>query len=204
MDLRIKEECFKGKTDPGFFIEVGANDGVRQSNTKYFEDNWGWKGILIEPIPALYEACKKNRSKENIVENYALVSNDYKGKTIEIYDTYDCHGLMSVIADTDYTQDRLAKERSGKYNKIKVPAIQLDKILEKHKKKIPAVIDLMVLDVETYEMEVLKGINFDKWRIEWLVAEELDDTNEELRNYLRQYYHVMIKLSEKDVLFWRK
>ena len=34
----------------GFFIECGANDGVNQSNTWYFEKYLNWHGILIEPL----------------------------------------------------------------------------------------------------------------------------------------------------------
>ena len=36
----------------GFFIEAGANDGVTQSNTLFFERHRGWRGLLVEPIPA--------------------------------------------------------------------------------------------------------------------------------------------------------
>ena len=35
----------------GYYIECGANDGVNQSNTWYYEKCLDWKGILIEPIP---------------------------------------------------------------------------------------------------------------------------------------------------------
>ena len=43
----------------GFYVELGANDGVRFSNSYYFEVNKGWKGVLIEPAPNLYVTCKK-------------------------------------------------------------------------------------------------------------------------------------------------
>jgi hypothetical protein len=33
--------------DNGFFIELGANDGLMQSNTAFFEFTRGWTGILI-------------------------------------------------------------------------------------------------------------------------------------------------------------
>jgi hypothetical protein len=35
--------------DNGYFIECGANDGIRQSNTLYYEKEKGWRGVLIEP-----------------------------------------------------------------------------------------------------------------------------------------------------------
>ena len=60
----------------GFFIELGANDGLKQSNTAFFEKEMGWNGILIEPSLEGYEKCKINR-KNSICLNYACVSNDY-------------------------------------------------------------------------------------------------------------------------------
>ena len=33
--------------DGGFFVEAGANDGLTQSNTYYFERWRGWRGLLV-------------------------------------------------------------------------------------------------------------------------------------------------------------
>ena len=33
---------------PGYFVEIGANDGFAASNTKHLELFHGWKGILID------------------------------------------------------------------------------------------------------------------------------------------------------------
>ena len=33
----------------GFYIEMGAHDGIINSNTYYFEKKLNWSGILIEP-----------------------------------------------------------------------------------------------------------------------------------------------------------
>jgi len=63
----------------GFFIEVGANDGINQSNTYYLEKERNWRGILIEPAPNNYISCKKNRSNLNRFYFNACVSFEYKG-----------------------------------------------------------------------------------------------------------------------------
>ena len=62
----------------GYFIEMGANDGIRQSNTYYFEKKLNWKGILIEPNKENFLKCKKNRSKGNKFYQVACVENDKK------------------------------------------------------------------------------------------------------------------------------
>jgi hypothetical protein len=46
----------------GYFIELGANDGITQSNTKHFELFKGWHGVLIEPSPTQFKKLKKFRS----------------------------------------------------------------------------------------------------------------------------------------------
>ena len=43
----------------GFFVELGALDGLRHSNTKWFEER-GWLGVCIEPHPLLYERLVAN------------------------------------------------------------------------------------------------------------------------------------------------
>ena len=48
-DRYVNRCFFKGKTS-GFFVDIGAYDGVRISNSLYFEQ-LGWDGICFEPDP---------------------------------------------------------------------------------------------------------------------------------------------------------
>merc|ERR1719247_292484 len=43
------------------FVEVGGSDGIRGSNTLYFERALNWSGILLEADTARAARCKKNR-----------------------------------------------------------------------------------------------------------------------------------------------
>ena len=47
LDIKL-DEIFDSKKN-GFFIELGANNGLTQSNTAFFEKYRNWSGILIEP-----------------------------------------------------------------------------------------------------------------------------------------------------------
>lgn len=56
-DLWVAYET-KGKRD-GFFVEFGAENGLRGSNTLMFESHYGWRGILAEPNPLWADTFKK-------------------------------------------------------------------------------------------------------------------------------------------------
>src|SRR5574343_1212985 len=73
LDSRIKDHVF---------IEVGANDGLFQSNTKMLED-YSYRGLLIEPSQKAFKELIENRSAENEFINNCcssssgLVSGDF-------------------------------------------------------------------------------------------------------------------------------
>jgi hypothetical protein len=73
----ILDDLLEGKRD-GYFIELGANDGLAQSNSAFFEFNRGWKGVLIEPSPSAYDKCVAARPASKCV-NAACVAADYDG-----------------------------------------------------------------------------------------------------------------------------
>ena len=58
---------------PGFFVEAGANDGYHQSNTYRLERVHGWRGVLVEPVPSLYRAARRERPAAQVF-NCALVA----------------------------------------------------------------------------------------------------------------------------------
>jgi FkbM family methyltransferase len=130
----------------GVFIEVGGHDGVTQSNTKLLEEFYGWKGLLVEASPSMIETCRLNRPR-SIVENYALVSND---------------GIKSVIGDFNGSlMSSINGVRLNTSNLLRVPACTITYLLKKHSLTN---VDFFSLDVEGYELQVLKGLDFNYCR----------------------------------------
>lgn len=75
----------------GYFIEMGANDGINQSNTMFLEKKYNWHGILIEPSEK-FTLLKNNRSKKNIFSDAACCSFKNRGKNIK----FSYHNLMTL------------------------------------------------------------------------------------------------------------
>lgn len=131
-----------------FYIEVGANDGIFQSRSLCFYGNPEYQGILIEPNPNVFLECKKNRPLDLCVQA-ALVPFDYKDDEVTLF-----------IHDKYSAQNGVRKFSFEKYpSEIRVPARTLQSILEENK---IYEIEYFFLDVEGFEIDVLKGINFDK------------------------------------------
>ena len=206
LDIKMEEYILDFiKSKKGFFIECGANDGISQSNTYFLEKKYGWNGLLIEPIPKLFEKCKITRSNDNYYENCALVDNNYSEKYVEI----NYCNLMSVLNlqnnnDLSYNIDQhvksgnrfLEKNDELKNKTIKVPASTLQSILDKYK---ITEIDIFSLDVEGFESFVIDGIDFNKTKINYLLVECRDFDN--LWNKLYDKgFKSFIKLSSQDFL----
>ncbi|MCB0309601.1 MAG: FkbM family methyltransferase [Bdellovibrionales bacterium] len=185
IDIQLAE-IFK-KRD-GFFIEAGANDGINQSNTFLLEHFFGWRGLLVEPNPIEFVKCKLNRI-DSIVEFCALVSDEYPEKTIKgdfIADTVDAS--MTGGCTQYHSGDTL------------VPAAPLSKLLDRY--HIDRV-DLFSLDVEGYEMEVLKGLNLNRHRPDYILF-ELHDVkySENPTTFLeRMGYRITTEFTDRHLLF---
>ena len=190
-------------TKPGYFIELGANDGITQSNTKALELFYGWKGLLIEPIPRLARECRRNRNRKSQVVNGACVSFSYTGDTIRM--AYS--GLMSILLEgkNDFVDPLEHAKQGSKYLRenesvieIEVPARTLQDILTSV--KAPPIIDLFSLDVEGAEFEVLEGIDFDSYQFRWIVIETRNPS--QMQEFLASKgYQLAETLSHHDYIY---
>jgi FkbM family methyltransferase len=187
--------------DNGFFIEAGANDGIKQSNTLYFEKYRDWQGLLIEPIPELAQKCEKNR-RNSIVENAALVPFGYPQQEIEL--RY-CDLMSQVKGAMKSNTEELEHIRRGcevqnvESRMIVSPARTLGSIIEQYAIKH---IDLLSLDVEGYELQALKGLDLDRHKPRFMLVEAR--YREEIDAHLEQHYEVHAQLSHHDILYRRR
>jgi hypothetical protein len=71
------------KKKNGIFIEFGACDGIKISNTYYLEKHLGWTGVLLEPAKSWHNDIKINRPDCTI--DFRCVSNQ-SGNEIDFYE----------------------------------------------------------------------------------------------------------------------
>ena len=136
--------------DGGFFVEAGGNDGYTQSNTYWLERFRGWRGILVEPMPELYEQCRTERPDATVVRA-ALVPFDYEGDTVRMR----FGDLMSTVAGAheDPWRTRMGTVTGWRdAYEVDTPARTLTAVLDAA--DAPE-IDLLSLDVEGFEPAVL-------------------------------------------------
>ena len=188
--------------EDGFFIEAGANDGYTQSNTYYFEKQRGWRGLLIEGIPELFEKCRRTRPRSRVL-NYALVAPDFAGTTVRMHFA----NLMSVVegsmksadAQQAHIDEGLNVQHLARSYTVDVPARTLESILDETPHPD---IDFFSLDVEGSELAVLQGMNIEKYRPKYILVEArfFGDVDA----FLSNHYELSGQLSYHDYLYQRK
>ena len=187
----------------GFYVELGANDGISQSNTLYLEKNLNWRGVLVEPNNKNYLKCVQNRSELNAIFHNACVSFNYKKKFVNFLYA----DLMSISLDLESDiSDPYVHQKIGlnflpndtSDLRFVAPAATLNKLLIEA--KAPSLIDLLVLDVEGAEIEVLEGIDHRMFKFKYMCIESRNA--QRLFEYLNPLGYVLKeKLTEQDYLY---
>lgn len=128
---------------PGYFLEIGANDGFTLSNTIYLEQHFGWKGLLVEANPEYRESLARRQADVMLA---AVVEK-------EGHYTFRSAGLFGGLADT---LDPAHAGRTQQSRTIEVWGTTLRRILEE--KQAPRTIDFVSIDVEGAEVPIVEQL----------------------------------------------
>jgi FkbM family methyltransferase len=182
--------------DCGFFVEAGANDGVNLSNTYYLERARGWTGLLVEGIPDLYRACVRHRPRSRVV-NCALVPPERDGRPVTMHYS-NLQSIVSGALPYQHVEEGLRVQGERTYE-VEVPGRTLSSVLDE---VAPPRFDLLVLDVEGYEAQVLRGLDLERHAPRLALIEALDDTaRAAVDAALGSSYEEVDRLTPTDVLF---
>jgi len=177
-DYFLNLEIFKNKKD-GSFVEFGAYDGITHSNSYFFEKTLNWHGICIEPTPDSFSLLKKNRGCD-CVWGAVTANNEH---SIELWQSIGTNKVNSCIKGSPGN----ALTKYGEF--ITVPAYNINSIL---RSRDLFDLDYMSIDIEGNEIDIVKSIDLDTFRIKAITVENLDN-NRLSYDYLLQngykYYH---------------
>ena len=158
----------------GVFFEAGANDGIFQSYTYRLEKELGWTGVLVEPSMRAFTACKANRPNSTVL-NCALTDQDVD----MLVGDFDGNPMASVNGT------RLSRSAA-----VTVRAMSLTKVFAKHFAN--KTVDLMSIDVENYELNVLRSLDYARFRPRFILAEVYTPSFYEVVTFLLSQRYAMI------------
>ena len=193
------------KKKDGFFLEVGAFNGISESVSLRFETELNWKGILIEPNPIHFRFLKKNRGK-NICLNYICLNQKNLNQKIYIKNLNQMSYLVSENGNfglNDYPIDRInalaKKSMSGDFDNFLCEIQTLKNIFDVQKIKK---INLAIIDVEGSEIDLLDGIDFSKVDIDLFCIETYNFKR--LDEFMKKKDYIYIKKLHKEDYVFKK
>jgi FkbM family methyltransferase len=160
---RELERRFQGRT--GYFLDIGAADGVSFSNTLRLEQ-LGWHGLLIEADPDAARDCARARPGSRVVHCAAVGLGAPAEISFEI--AVDNPHLSSLRIARDKRRRLRSWKGRVEIREVTVPARTADSVLDEDP---PERIDVVSIDVEGQEATVLGGLDLRRWRPEVVIIE---------------------------------
>ena len=194
-DKYIRETFFSDYSYKGVMVEVGAGPPTFISNSKHFRDS-GWRTISVEPNPKFVKqhidegsevyqyACSDKEECRDFVVN---LNND------EWYTEEDDGVSFSAL---DIRHKNLPKHNTQ--TTIEVETIRLDNLLKKINVEH---VDILSIDVEGWELEVLRGLNKNKYQPKVIVIENIEN-DENYHSYMKERgYEFVQKCGCNEIYF---
>ncbi len=180
----------------GFFVEVGAANGVLLSNSWLLEKKFGWNGICVEPNPSFLTELRANRA--------CIVTGDCigprTGDEVEfiLADVYG--GIAAYAGDDMHSERREAYRAAG--DVARLTTLSLDDLLVRH--GAPRRIDYISIDTEGSEFDILESFPFADWDVALLTVEHnFTARRKDIRNLLEGHGYDCIEREWDDWFFRR-
>ena len=160
----------------GYFVDIGAADGVRISNTFVLEQRYGWHGLCIEANSVTFEVLKQQRNATCINACIDAGSSEVK---------FALRGDVGGIIDEDFDN---SPSDSAADTIVNLKTTSLESVLRSV--AAPNVIDYLSIDVEGAEERILSHFDFNTYRFRTMTIERPTTT---LQRALESHGYVPIR-----------
>jgi len=197
-DAYVYDTFFKEKQN-GVFVDIGANDGIKYSNTYFFEQQMGWTGICVEPIPEIFTRLRSNRncicihgcvSDKEGIQSFLRVRTAVRGQEMlsGLIDKYDPRHVQRI--------QREVKRSRGSTEVLSVPCYTFNQLLRDHNIHH---VDYLSIDTEGGELDILKSIDFTRTAIDVIDVENAYKSPEFQQFLESQGYKKMATLAQDEI-----
>ncbi len=163
-DKILREKYFPGIGMKGIMLEVGAGHPDSYSLSKHFRES-GWRCICVEPIPHFVESHKK---KGNEIYQYACGSENIHSASFEVTKEADGMAYSGFEMKQSYYANRNGGKPPSQVIQVEIKTLNtlLSEIMVDH-------LDLLCVDVEGWELDVMRGFDAGKYNPKVIVLENL-------------------------------
>lgn len=154
----------------GFYVDIGAHHPHRFSNTYLFYKR-GWRGIVVDPLPSMAPKFAKHRPRDIAVQR-GVAANPAMLKYYLFND-----GALNTF-DESLAKKRLENPRWQLVSVADIECVTLTQIFNDYLPKNVDVIDILSVDIEGYDLDVLRSNDWSRYRPETVVVECLDSSLE--------------------------
>ncbi|MCY4420061.1 MAG: FkbM family methyltransferase [Gammaproteobacteria bacterium] len=185
------QDYFESKRN-GYFVEVGAHDPINfGSQSWHLENDFGWHGVLVEPIPELASMCRKYRPKSKVFE-CACVDGETTN-TVSLFIPRKIQGGADILGRSAI-EPNIDDGYFQFHRKLQVEARTFNSILLDAS---AGQIDLLSIDVEGAELEVLHGLDLNCYRPKLILLEDKFVHLKKYR-YLKKHGYRLVKRTREN------
>jgi len=171
----------------GYFLDIGASDGITINNSYVLENKYDWDGICVESDEDIFKELIANRNCKCV--NTAI----YSENTIVPFVQEPYKGIKSCI-----------QIPSGEIVRM-VNAITMGKFMTDN--DVPKYIDYISLDIEGADYEALRGFPFDEYRVGFWTIEHnayMDEgiLRDKIRKIMTEHGYKVVADISSDVGFF--
>lgn len=181
-----------GYKKQGYFVDLGAGDGIIGSNTLILERFYNWSGILCEPNP-VFQQCLRN-SRNNHVDDHCIWNNSGEIIDFRFYNNENGFygwnfrsGVSELVGQINPDVDKYLID-------VPRPTLTLEDLLKLY--RAPQHIDYLSIDIEGSEFHALRKFNFKDYSFRVITLEHValnSDRRQELGQVLSWHGYQLVQ-----------